>query len=705
MWPIALLGLLWESCPPTPWSSRLLEEIHPWSVTWNDPIVSVTPQGLRIEIGEGRTWAIVAIPEVQFPSRSAAIRVELSEKSPGANWIVKLSQPSGHATQDWLPFGMNPASLNMEADLNPWLRLGLDSPLQYLQLGLEGEAGDFATFERLEVWTRPENPKDSPKQIPRQQGQILVPVIEELPGIPQSLEWTDWKQKAQDYDRFVFDFQARGEFLPLIWWDTSRLDQGIRGFGLPSYVGSDSTGSNHESITTMGAVLGASLVGIDKSKGDPDYVRMCEVYYNDPPHDLVLNRIATRTGQSFWYEIWPNMVFNMLASCYPKHGNLKKILLSTASRWCEAIEVLDKGSGIPDFDYTAFDFQNMVPVDNGLWKEPDAAAGVAWMTYMAHVVSGQDLFLERSRQCLLFLEKRDPNLNPYYEVLLPYGAYLAARANAEQDWNMDTEKLFLWSFGLSSCRPGWGIILGSWNGYDCGGLLGSATDTCGGYAFAMNSFAQAAALVPLVRYDTRFARAVGRWMANLVHACRLFYPKNLPPDLQSCSWWKGDPQGVIAYEGLRKSWQGKSPYAMGDPIVMNWGPKTDLGLYGSGYVGLLGAMVRPTEVQGILQLNLLATDFFHGPAFPSFLYYNPWPETRKVSLDVGLEAKDLYEAVSDRFVARKKKGTVSFSLPSDHAAVIVVVPSKARLRRDPHQVKINDIPVRWNASATTHSPS
>ena len=41
---------------------------------------------------------------------------------------------------------------------------------------------------------------------------------------------------------------------------------------------------------------------------------------------------------------------------------------------------------------------------------------------------------------------------------------------------------------------------------------------------------------------------------------------------------QGDPKHVIAYEGLRHHWQGKSPCATGDPVVVDWGPKTDLAL-------------------------------------------------------------------------------------------------------------------------------
>jgi hypothetical protein len=53
------------------------------------------------------------------------------------------------------------------------------------------------------------------------------------------------------------------------------------------------------------------------------------------------------------------------------------------------------------------------------------------------------------------------------------------------------------------------------------------------YAFAMNTFEQIGALVPLVRYDSRFARAIGKWVLNAANASRLFYPNFLPDALNS----------------------------------------------------------------------------------------------------------------------------------------------------------------------------
>jgi hypothetical protein len=158
---------------------------------------------------------------------------------------------------------------------------------------------------------------------------------------------------------------------------------------------------------------------------------------------------------------------------------------------------------------------------------------------------------------------------------------------------------------------------------------------------------------------------------------------------------KGDPQHVIAYEGLRYEWQGKSPCATGDPVAMKWGPKTDLGLYGSSYVGLLGAIVRPTNIPRILQLDCLATDFFHARACPTFLYFNPYPESRRVEIAPGPGPTDLYDAVSGTVIARDVRGQGMFTLTGDSAAVIVVLPAGAEPRTEGRRIVANGVTVAW----------
>ena len=55
-------------------------------------------------------------------------------------------------------------------------------------------------------------------------------------------------------------------------------------------------------------------VGIDKSRAELDYVRMCEAWFNASNSlTLVLNHQRRETGGSYWYEIWPHIVFYALS--------------------------------------------------------------------------------------------------------------------------------------------------------------------------------------------------------------------------------------------------------------------------------------------------------------------------------------------------------------------------------------------------------
>jgi len=88
--------------------------------------------------------------------------------------------------------------------------------------------------------------------------------------------------------------------------------------------------------------------------------------------------------------------------------------------------------------------------------------------------------------------------NPAYEVMLPSGAYTAARIERGTGPNYDVDKIVQWCFEPSTNRSGWGVIVGTWAAGPCSGMIGSTTDG-GGYGFVMNTFATAASLVPMVR--------------------------------------------------------------------------------------------------------------------------------------------------------------------------------------------------------------
>ena len=88
--------------------------------------------------------------------------------------------------------------------------------------------------------------------------------IVSMPARPQPYNMLDWRQKAADYDAYVFDWNRSDEVGPLIWLDESKKNVQQNTFGLYTAVGDIRQGksvnqSGHEAINTMAAVLSGTL--------------------------------------------------------------------------------------------------------------------------------------------------------------------------------------------------------------------------------------------------------------------------------------------------------------------------------------------------------------------------------------------------------------------------------------------------------------
>lgn len=511
-------------------------------------------------------------------------------------------------------------------------------------------------------------------EAPKGDDTVLVPLIERMPNVPQPFQIIDWKARARGFDALVFDANASGDNLPLYHSITKTVNIDPPGFSFPAYVGEPGANES-QGIATLAAVLGGTLVGCDEG----DRVRMCGEWFNRKER-LALNGPQGRSSGSFWYDLLPGILFAQLAERYPKVDGFEQKLIALADRWSEACENL--GGEHADFNFTSYDFVKREGRFNGKWREPDAAAGVAYIEYAAWGRSHDPRHLEAARWCLDFLDRRKlEEGNPLYEILLYYAPALAARMNAEQGTHYDVNKLMSWCFSENrlkgGARIGWGIIAQRFGGYDCHGLQGSTTDR-GGYAFAMNTFQAAGAIAPLARYDARYANAIGKWLLNVSNNARLFYGDTLPAGLQSCPTWRSNPPNVIPYEGLRKSSNtdaSKSPYASGDPLTYGWNAKTDFCIYGGAHVGYLAALIEPTNQAYIQQIDLLATDFFHAPAYPTYLYYNPEARPYHVRISLPETPHDLYDAGSHTYIARTVTLNFELPLPEKSARVLVIIPS------------------------------
>jgi autotransporter-associated beta strand protein len=543
--------------------------------------------------------------------------------------------------------------------------------------------------------------------------QVVVSQIAAMPYIPVNYQYENWTAVAQGFDSTVFNPAAQSSYEYPTFWFQSDPENGIsQGFGMPSYIGqTQSTEGNGEAITQIGAVLGASLVGIDKqsqtlSNGITyDFVQMASRFYDSSTGaNLVLNNIGSQGTGQFWYDQLPQIMFDgLISQYYSSYANgsagrqrLDTIMTTGAAQMHTMIDVLAGGSttATPNFNYQGFNYVTQKPVTG--YNEPDAAGGAAYEQYVAYIHTGNATDLSDAERCMNALQNTPANENPLYETILPFGALTAARLNAEQGTNYDVAKMVNWCFSPTSVvRSDWGAISASeWGGYGVSGLIGSTTDD-GGYGFSMNSYIYPMALVPLVRYDDRFANSIGQWMLNLTNSSRLFLKSGLPASNQTNASWNDAPSNYYSYEGLKESYNGVSPQAGGDgtgydSAWLNFG-------YGSGDVGVLGSIVSPTNVSMILQLNLLATDFFHAAADPSYLLYNPYSTMKTVQINVGSTAVNVYDAISDEFLATDVSGLTSISIPALSSRSLVYTPVGGSLVDNGTNVSVNGVIVNYRS--------
>lgn len=543
--------------------------------------------------------------------------------------------------------------------------------------------------------------------------QISVPRINTMPDEPSPYNMSDWKEKAVNFDQYVFDASLTGKYLPFIWFDSSKRNFDQTTFGLYTVIGDVRQGKKgnlefHEALNTMGALLSAGLVGIDKTNQHGlNYVKMIQNYFN---HENGWNIMMNNThpsvalmgggyGRDWWYDVFPNVLFYGLCDLFPNVDRADSLQRIIANQFLRADSVLNG-----NYDYSFFDYANMKGVVNQIPKQQDAAAGHAYVLYCAYKKFKDERYLKGAISAMdAFTSQRESR---FYEVLMPFGALVAAQLNAEHGTNYDVQQIINWTFDgcvAPDGRTGWGVISERWGNYDVHGLQGSITDG-GGYAFLMNSFDLAWPLVPMVKYDPRFATAIGKWMLNVTNAAGLCYPYQIDDANQWLPEEKEITKNVIAYEGLRKTdftykkktLEGKSPIALGDgPQWVSGQPETSMfSLYSSSQVGIFGALVSTTNVEKILQLNCNATDFYGVNEFPTYLYYNPFAETKQVVFagsETGLF--DLFEAISAKKIATAVSNGYSFSIEPRSAQLLIVLPVGSKIEDNDMYLSVNDRPI------------
>ena len=555
--------------------------------------------------------------------------------------------------------------------------------------------------------------------LPQAAVQKTIRKVESFPDIPANYSYFDYGQAAIKFDEVAFSFaydekEVTPSFDPT---DTSTWDPAgfwivpkrppatydplttgylKTSFGLPTYIGDNRVqSSGSEPMTTVSAVLGASFAGIDKSAqvfGDKtyDFVEMILRSY-DTGSKLVKN--VGVQGQSFWYDIFPQIAFTRLYYMYPDVPYMKEMVLNGANEWLEALPNFKK-NGVEDYEFVGYNVVLESPTTEGDHIEPPNG-GLAFLFYAAYEITGEQKYLDGAKQVLDYLTTYPKN--PNYEAMTDYAPFVAAALNYRYGTSYDVGAFLDYLFeGDSAFRPGWSVLGGSFGGYPVDGLVGQGGD----YAFSMNSFHLASTLAPMVKYDVRFADVIGKYLLNLVNNAKIFFAQEIPLDHQTMNGYlPSDKSGAVCYEGFRNYYAGVNGLAMGDATAM-FGQPCDLSVYSSAYIGALGGIVDETDIKGILKVDLNATDSFGLNDYETYLFYNPYDRDEVVTFDCGEKKCDLFDAVSLSYSAKRVAGKVRLRIPAKSSKVIKVLPTTAKVSEKGGAIVAANVKVAQDYAAT-----
>ena len=556
------------------------------------------------------------------------------------------------------------------------------------------------------------------EQLPCQAQRIQAEIapVSKMPALPEPLQIRDWYGISRAYYQRLLDSEATGGGLPAVSIDSTRGS-----FGIKSYLGSH---FGQEALTCLSATIGSKLVGLDPRKLDGfNFVKACRAWY-DPTHGLYRHRPHERGPivSDDIYGYWAAIRGMILASQYPDDEEFQHQIAASIS----AFKEIANGLGAPDhpdFSGLGYDFSKRAPAGR---PEPmnrlGSAPSVAWVLTVGSWLNHdpQDALLGES---ILRWYLDHPGR---YEISHVMGPLAAARLNAMNDADLDLNKILLAWFGVGDlAHHPWCITAGTrLSGITCDGLDG-AKWPCGGFdAFGMGTLQGPAWLVPVVRYDARYAKAIARYALHAANSVRLLQGCGLEPGQQDHSAWKliNDPDNLFFYESLH-SWDPTpqrqfQPYATGDPVINRWVkdhkkvPPNDyfqqrdqwfgaypynIALYMGNHIGFLGGIMKTTEEPGVLIWDCLATDYIHPPADPTVLIFNPYSSPRSVSFPAGDQPVDIYDAVAQKVIARNVRGKVELTLREDSATVLVSVLVNCVWRRQGHCLLADNVIVDWHA--------
>ncbi len=82
--------VLTADAAPRAWSSAMLRDEAAWPHSEQEARITVTTDGLCVEVPPGRTWAIAAASHLLLPENLGRIRVRIAKIAGDARWFLRL---------------------------------------------------------------------------------------------------------------------------------------------------------------------------------------------------------------------------------------------------------------------------------------------------------------------------------------------------------------------------------------------------------------------------------------------------------------------------------------------------------------------------------------------------------------------------------------------------------------------------------------
>lgn len=308
-----------------------------------------------------------------------------------------------------------------------------------------------------------------------------------------------------------------------------------------------------------------------------------------------------------------------------------------------------------DFNDQGYDFAKSATFTNhDIYRQPDAVGGYSYVMLLAWKLTGKEFCVAEAK--IAIDRYLDFAANPWYEVPSGAMAIMAAARLEAMGYPTNARKALGFMFDSKA-----GLMAsGRWGGHEVNGLLAGFRTEPPDQVYSMESMMALPYVLPAVRFRPELADEVARYALNAAANLRWFYPQYLPRENQS----RPELPSMIPYERLSREEKGRSPYATGDFA----GHRS---IYGGAYVMWLDKMIQPQGDPWLLRWDLTRTNFLDRDFPPAFLYYNPWQEEKRFTVETMGGNANVYDLTHKRTLESHGK-SVELALGPHEARVIEI---------------------------------